>query len=179
MCNFTFMTMSPAIGQIYIIQYLRYPEKGWGSSSSFLHAVASVAIKLASRTSRNKHRSLTGNRVKLRIATWKYNTGMLIKIDCYHYFFKNDKIVPLCVLFIGHQYVNHSKNYMHWTFPTNNPWMELQNNNSWSSDHEETKFSSQCSTNPICGQTLWPEKCFKQQWLRKNLLLSRNKRWWL
>ena len=122
--------MSPGIGQIYIIQYLLYPEKGWGSSSSFLHAVVSVAIKLASRTSRNKHRSLIGNRVKLRIATWKYNTGMSIKIDRYHC--KNDKIVPLCVLFMGHQYINHSKNYMYWTFPTNNPWMELQYNNSCS-----------------------------------------------
>ena len=38
-----------------------------------MHAVASVPIKLARRSRKNKQRSLTGNSVKLRTATWNEN----------------------------------------------------------------------------------------------------------
>ena len=55
------------------INNLLYPDKGLGSSSFFMHTVASVPIKLARRSRKNKQRSLIGNRVKLRIATWNEN----------------------------------------------------------------------------------------------------------
>jgi len=38
-----------------------------------MHTVASVPIKLARRSRKNKQRSLIGNRVKLRSATWNEN----------------------------------------------------------------------------------------------------------